>query len=311
MTQDARNALICNGYDIDSRDSWRPAILFPMTSVKSSAWRRSAGDEVEVVSQKRLDGRQPRVLVVDAERIVAEMLSIALNASGIHTVTAWDGASALSAVRRFRPDLAIIDLRLPDMDGKQLLDRLREFHPALLTILLHQKSSRPTLKVDPHGWLVKPYSIEDAMSRVRRMLRNYGVDHASVHPVASVGDLVLDEEHLRVWRGGDQIVLTPTEFALMRFFVRNPCRVLGIREILGRVWHYDYAGQASQVRLYVAHLRRRVDVGRDPMIHTLRGTGYILKPAREALHPSGPLSVSALSNHIPVPPDANRVGGAE
>lgn len=280
-------------------------------TTESGAWRRSAGDEVEVVSREPLDGRQPRVLVVDAERIVAEMLSMALNVSGIHTTTAWDGASALSAVRRFRPDLAIVDLRLPDTDGQQLLDRLRGSHPALLTILLHQKSSRPTSKVDPHGWLVKPYSFEDAMSRVRRMLRDNGFNHVSVHAVASVGDLVLDEEHLRVWRGGDQIVLTSTEFALMRFFVRNPCRALGIREILGRVWHYDYAGQASQVRLYVAYLRRRVDDGRDPMIHTLRGTGYVLKPARGALHLSGASPVSALSNRIPMHADANGVGGTD
>ncbi|MCV7133925.1 response regulator transcription factor [Mycobacterium hodleri] len=278
-----------------------------MTSCDAGAWRQSAGSALEVVSRNHLDGRQPRVLVVDAERVVAEMLSIALNASGIHTTTACDGASALSAARCSRPDLAILDLRVPDMDGRLLLDRLRESHPTMLTILLHQKSSRPTVDTDPRDWLVKPFSIEDAMSRVRRTLRNNGVDHESVRPVASVGDLVLDEEHQRVWRGGDRIVLTPTEFALMRFFVRNPCRALGIREILGRVWHYDYTGQSSQVRLYVSYLRRRVDDGRDPMIHTLRRTGYILKPSRGDITPIAPSSVVVPS--VGIPEGVNGVAG--
>jgi len=252
-----------------------------MTSPSAGAGRPSPNGAVEVASRNHLDGRQPRVLVVDAKRVVAEMLSIALNGSGIHTITVCDGASALSAVRCFRPDLAIVDPRMPDMDGELLIGRLRESHPTLLTILLHQKSAaRPAADAVTRDWLAKPFSIEDAMSRVRKMLRDNGVDHESVHPVATVGDLVLDERHLHVWRGGDRIVLTPTEFALMRFFVRNPCRALGIREILGRVWHYDYTGQSSQVRLYVSYLRRRIDDGRDPMIHTLRRTGYILKPAR-------------------------------
>lgn len=249
----------------------------------AGAGRQSRSGAEEVISRNHLDGRSPRVLVVDAERVVAEMLSIALNGSGIDTVAASDGASALSLARSFGPDMVIVDPRMPDMDGQQLLSRLLESHPTLLTILLHQKSadrSRPVVDADPDGWLVKPFSIEDAMSRVRKLMRDNGMDHESLCAVVSVGDLVLDEEHLRVWRGNDQIRLTPTEFALLRFFVRNPCRALGIREILGRVWHYDYTGQSSQVRLYVSYLRRRIDDGRDPMIHTLRRTGYILKPSR-------------------------------
>ncbi|MEU0493992.1 response regulator transcription factor [Mycobacterium sp. NPDC006124] len=264
----------------------------------TDAWHLPARSGTRGLSQSHLASRQPRVLVVDAERVVAEMLSIALNASGIHTTTAGDGISALSEARRVKPDLAIVDLRLPDMNGQLLLDRLHESNPTLLTLLLHQRGSRPTVNAEPHGWLMKPFSIEDAMSRVRRTLRNHGVDHESVRPIASVGDLVLDEEHLRVWRGGDHIALTPTEFALMRFFIRNPCRALGIREILGRVWHYDYTGQAPQVRLYVSYLRRRVDDGRDPMIHTLRKTGYVLKPARDSIRPSPPPSVVGRAGRI-------------
>lgn len=226
------------------------------------------------------------MLIVDAERVVAEMLSIALNYDGVPTKAASDGATAMSVARWFRPDLVIIDCRLPDMDGDMLLHRLRESQPALLTILLQEKpAGRCRLNRNAIGddRLVKPFSIEDATSRVRRVLRNNGVDHDAVRSMTSVGDLVVDEEHRRVWRGDDEIVLTPTEFALMRFFVRNPCRALSTGEILGRVWHYDYTGQPSQVRLYVSYLRRRIDDGREPMIHTLRRTGYVFKRSSASL----------------------------
>lgn len=251
-------------------------------STSAAAWRAAPNGSGTAVRRNHVDGRQPRVLIVDAERVVAEMLSIALNREGIETITACDAASALSQARFFRPDLAILDLRMPDMDGSVLVSRLLESQPTLLTMLLHEKSvarSRPRRDSASDDWLLKPFSIEDATCRIRRTLRDNGIEHEAVRSRVSVGDLVLDEEHRRVWRGGDLIVLTPTEFALMRYFVRNPGRVLGIQEILGRVWHYDYAGHSSQVRLYVSYLRRRIDDGRDPMIHTVRRTGYVLKPS--------------------------------
>ncbi|WP_236147640.1 response regulator transcription factor [Mycolicibacterium sp. CH28] len=253
-----------------------------MSTASGAASRQSTITPEVRQPRTHLGGRQPRVLIIDAERVVAEMLSIALNGDGIHAMTASDGASAVSVARCFDPDLVILDYRLPDTDGPALLQRLLERRPSLPTISLHVKPTgryRPTRDLRGDAWLFKPFSIEDAMFRVRSALRNNGIDHESLRPIASVGDLVLDEERNLVWRGSDNIVLTPTEFALMRYFVRNSGRTLTTREILGRVWHYDYTGQSSQVRLYVSYLRRRIDDGRDPMIHTLRGVGYVFKPA--------------------------------
>lgn len=232
--------------------------------------------------RRRLDGRQPRVLIVDAERVVAEMLSIGLNCTGVQTMIAPDGTSALSVARRFDPDLVVLDQRLPDVDGNTLVHRLRDWRPSVLTVRMHDKpSGRQRSTRDAHGpvCLFKPFSIDDATSRVRGVLRNNGVAHEAVRSRVSVGDLVLDEERRLVWRGGENIVLTPTEFAMMRYFMRNPYRALSTREILGWVWHYDYTGQSSQVRLYVSYLRRRIDDGRQPTIHTVRRTGYVFTPA--------------------------------
>jgi two-component system, OmpR family, response regulator len=253
----------------------------PVTNLGIPASRQSP--LAPVVPRRHLDGRQPRVLIVDAERVVAEMSSIALNGDGIQTVTAPDGASALAMARSFDPDLVVLDQRLPDTDANTLVCRLRDWRPSVLTIRMHDKSGarqRSARDAAGEACLFKPFSIEDATSRVRAVLRKGGVDHDAVRARVSVGNLVLDEELRQVWRDGENIALTPTEFALMRFFVRNPGRALSTREILGRVWHYDYTGQSSQVRLYVSYLRRRIDDGREPMIHTLRRTGYVFKSAQ-------------------------------
>lgn len=239
-----------------------------------------------------IDGRQLKILIVDAERVVAEMLSLALTYEGAQTLTAHDGAVALSVARQFHPDLIIVDTRLPDIDGTTLVPRLVEGRPNLPIILL-RPGSRSRRDTDRSDWLSKPFSIENALSQVRMMLRNNGSDHPNVRPRRSIGDMVLDEDARSVSRSGDQIVLTPMQFDLLRFFVRNPHRALSTREILGRVWPYDYAGQTSQVRLYVSYLRKRIDDGRTPMIHTLRGTGYLFKPPHAIPPLTGPLRLRA------------------
>ncbi|KAA0077214.1 DNA-binding response regulator [Mycolicibacterium sp. P9-64] len=228
-----------------------------------------------------VDGRQIKTLIVDAEHVVADMLSLALSYEGAHTIAVHDGDAAISTVRQFRPDLVILDARLPDVDGMALMRRLADGQPNLPSILLQPKPAgahRSPRNTGHDDWLDKPFSIEDALSRIRLTLHNNGIRHPAVRTVSSVGELVLDEQDRSVRRAGDPIVLGPKEFDLLRFFVRNACRVLSSREILGRVWPYDYAGRPSQVRLYVSCLRKRIDDGRTPMIHTLRGTGYVFKP---------------------------------
>jgi two-component system OmpR family response regulator len=224
---------------------------------------------------------QVKVLIVDAECVVAEMLSMALQFEGALAMTAYDACGALSAARSFRPDLVILDPRLPDMDGMLLLERLLTCQPGLLTIVLRNERVSMGLHwtaAAGDDWLAKPFSIEDALSRVRRVLRNNGINQAWVRSTVAVGDLSVDEANRSVSRGGEDIVLTPTEFQLLHFFVRNACRAVTPGEILGRVWKYDSCGQLAQVRLYVMYLRRRIDDGRDPMIHTVPRTGYVIRP---------------------------------
>lgn len=224
--------------------------------------------------------RRVKILIIDAEPVVAEMLLIALDSEGARAMTAYDGAAAMSAARQLGPDVIILDPRLPDMDGNLPLQHLRERHPTMSVILLQEKAHRPTAKnVRGDACMSKPFSIEDALAQVRRVLRDNGATHASVQSMASVGDLVIDEDTRHVSRDGDTIILTPTEFKLLRLFVRNAFRPLSTQEILGRVWHYQYTGRPAQVQLYVSYLRRRIDYGRVPTIHTLRGTGYVLRPS--------------------------------
>jgi len=127
--------------------------------------------------------------------------------------------------------------------------------------------------------VTKPFSLEEVVARLRALLRRAGAAAAEEDARLVVGDLVLDEDSHEVFRDGEEIHLTATEFELLRYFMRNPRRVLSKAQILDRVWHYDFGGQANIVELYVSYLRRKIDAGRPPMIHTLRGAGYVLKPA--------------------------------
>jgi two-component system OmpR family response regulator len=128
-------------------------------------------------------------------------------------------------------------------------------------------------------YVTKPFSLEEVVARLRALMRRSGVHSRQSTSVLTVGDLTLDEDSHEVTRGGEEIGLTATEFELLRFFMRNPRRVLSKAQILDRVWHYDFGGQANVVELYVSYLRKKIDAGRAPMIHTLRGAGYVLKPA--------------------------------
>ena len=128
-------------------------------------------------------------------------------------------------------------------------------------------------------YVTKPFSLEEVVVRVRGMLRRVGTAVARTDAVVVVGDLSLDEDSREVTRGGDAVDLTATEFEVLRYLMRNPRRVLSKAQILERVWHYDFGGQTNVVELYISYVRRKIDAGRAPMIHTVRGVGYVLKPA--------------------------------
>jgi two-component system OmpR family response regulator len=235
------------------------------------------------VVMRRADGSPISILVVDDEAVLAEMVSMALRYEGWEVTTAPDGASAVSAARGARPDAVVLDLMLPDMSGLDVLRKLRELDPHLPVLLLTAKDAVEDriagLSAGGDDYVTKPFSLEEVVLRLRGLLRRTGISVEGNHSQIVVGDLVLDEDSHEVTRGGEQIVLTSTEFALLRFLMHNPKRVLSKSQILDRVWSYDFGGRSNIVELYISYLRKKIDTGRPPMIHTLRGAGYVLKPA--------------------------------
>jgi len=231
---------------------------------------------------RRADGSQLRVLVVDDESALAELVSMALRFENWAVRCAGDGGAAVREAKQFRPDAVVLDIMLPDLDGLEVLRRIRMDQPEVPVLFLTAKDAVEDriagLTVGGDDYVTKPFSVEELVLRVRSLLRR----SSSVASVTSsqlvVGELTLDEDSREVRRGGQEIHLTATEFELLRYLMRNPRRVLSKAQILDRVWEYDFGGQANIVELYISYLRKKIDAGREPMIHTLRGAGYVLKP---------------------------------
>ena len=241
-------------------------------------------NEPQRVVMRRADGNPINVLVVDDEPVLAELVSMALRYEGWEIATAGDGATAIALARENPPDVVVLDVMLPDMSGLDVLRKLRERIPHLPLLLLTAKDSVEDriagLTAGGDDYVTKPFSLEEVVLRLRALLRRTGVTSETGGAKIVVGDLALDEDSHEVTRGGDLISLTATEFELLRFMMRNSKRVLSKAQILDRVWSYDFGGRSNIVELYVSYLRKKIDSGREPMIHTLRGAGYVLKPAR-------------------------------
>ena len=231
---------------------------------------------------QRADGRPVRVLVVDDEPALTEVLSMALRYEGWDVRTAADGWSAVRQAREFRPDAVVLDVMLPDQHGFEVLRRMHEDAPALPVLFLTARDAVEDrvagLTAGGDDYVTKPFSLEEVVARVRVLVRRGGAVAAG-SATLTVGDLTMDEDSREVHRGADRLQLTATEYELLRFLMRNPRRVLSKAQILDRVWHHDFGGNGSVVELYVSYLRKKVDAGREPMIHTVRGAGYVLKPA--------------------------------
>ncbi|WP_323181012.1 response regulator transcription factor [Streptomyces sp. NBC_01142] len=230
----------------------------------------------------RPDGSPVRVLVVDDEAALSELLSMALRYEGWEVRSAGDGAGAVRSAREFRPDAVVLDVMLPDMDGLAVLGRLRRELPEVPVLFLTARDAVEDriagLTAGGDDYVTKPFSLEEVVARLRGLIRRSGTAAVRSESLLAVGDLTLDEDSHEVSRGGDSIHLTATEFELLRFLMRNPRRVLSKAQILDRVWSYDFGGQANVVELYVSYLRKKIDAGRTPMIHTRRGAGYLIKP---------------------------------
>jgi len=231
----------------------------------------------------RPDGSPIRALVVDDEAVLGDLLRMALRSEGWEARAVDDGQTALRVVREFAPDVVILDVMMPGLDGMQLLRRLRAAGNDVPVLFLTAKDGVDDriagLTAGGDDYVTKPFSLEEVVARLRGLVRRTLPGAVADGPEIRVGDLVLDEESYEVSRRGIPIQLTATEFELLRFLMRNPKRVLSRQQILDRVWAYDFGGRSTIVELYISYLRKKIDALGPPMIHTVRSVGYLLKPA--------------------------------
>ncbi len=222
-----------------------------------------------------------RVLVVDDEPSITDAVATALRYEGFETREVATGRAAEKAIDDFRPDLVVLDVMLPDLNGFEIARRLRDGRQRTPVIFLTAKDSTEDklagLAVGD-DYVTKPFSLAEIVARVRAVLRR---TRGAEEGVLRFADLVLNEETREVWRGQELVELTRTEFELLRFFMLNPRRVLSKRQILDNVWHYDFGGDPNVVETYVSYLRKKLDRLGPPLIQTIRLVGYALRePAR-------------------------------
>ncbi len=230
----------------------------------------------------RADGSPIRVLLVDDEPALTNLVKMALHYEGWDVDIAHNGRDAIAKFDKGGPDVLVLDIMLPDVDGLRILERVREADNYTPTLFLTARDSvmdRVTgLTAGADDYMTKPFSLEELVARLRGLLRRATQLTPPAAETLSVGDLRVDAASREVTRDGTPISLSSTEFELLRFLMRNPRRALSRTEILDRVWNYDFAGRTSIVDLYISYLRKKIDSGRKPMIQTVRGIGYMLRP---------------------------------
>ncbi|WP_022867303.1 response regulator transcription factor [Schaalia vaccimaxillae] len=233
----------------------------------------------------RADGTPARILVVDDEAVLAELLAASLRHQGWDTKTAGNGWEGLDLADDFDPDIVVLDIQMPGLDGMETLSRLRKKNPHLPVLFLTARDAVADrvagLRAGADDYVTKPFDLDEVTARIDALLRRSGMASATVSHVLTVGDLVLDEDSHDVTRDGEPVSLTNTEFELLRYLMENPNVVLSKSQILDRVWSYDFGGQANVVELYISYLRKKLETDRTPMIHTVRGAGYILRPGED------------------------------
>jgi two-component system OmpR family response regulator len=226
---------------------------------------------------------EPRILVVEDDAELRDLLGRALAESDFKVTAVGTGHEAMARIGAAQPAALVIDIGLPDTDGRDLCQALRAHGMAAPVLFLTARDAVTDrlsgFAAGGDDYVTKPFSIEELVARLRALMRRAGATDRRTSSVLTVGDLTLDEDSHEVFRGGDEVHLTATEFELLRFLMRNPRRVLSKAQILDRVWNYDFGGQANVVELYISYLRKKIDAGRPAMIHTMRGAGYVLKPA--------------------------------
>jgi two-component system OmpR family response regulator len=235
---------------------------------------------------------EARLVVVDDEPNIRELLSTSLRFAGFEVHAAADGNGALQLVRDVEPDLVVLDVMLPDMDGFTVTRRMRATGRHTPVVFLTAKDDTQDkvqgLTVGGDDYVTKPFSLEEVVARIRAVLRRTGVPAPEAEAVLHVGDLEMDEDSHEVRRAGVEVDLSPTEFKLLRYLMLNSGRVLSKAQILDHVWQYDWGGDANIVESYISYLRRKIDTLEvdgeplPPLIHTKRGVGYLLRAPQPA-----------------------------
>ena len=228
---------------------------------------------------------EARVLVIDDEPTIVELLSVSLRFQGFEVATAATGAEGLDKARSFRPEAMILDVMMPGMDGFGLLRRLRADGveaPVLFLTARDEVEDKVTgLTLGADDYVTKPFSLEEVVALLRVILRRSGKNDDERKAVRlSFADIELDDDTHEVWKAGEPVALSPTEFTLLRYFMINAGTVLSKPRILDHVWRYDFGGEVGVVESYVSYLRRKVDTGDVRLIHTLRGVGYVMREPR-------------------------------
>jgi two-component system OmpR family response regulator len=228
---------------------------------------------------------EARLLVVDDEPNIRELLSASLRYAGFEVATAADGQQALALADSFRPDLLVLDVMMPGLDGFGVVRRLRQSgrHTPVLFLTARDaaedKVSGLTLGGD--DYVTKPFSLDEVLARIRAVLRrSAGAQQIAEAPRLSFADIELDEESHEVIKAGEVISLSPTEFKLLRYLMANAGRVLSKAQILDHVWNYDFNGEANVVESYISYLRRKIDTTEPRLLQTIRGVGYTLRLPR-------------------------------
>lgn len=229
---------------------------------------------------------EARILVVDDEPNIVELLSVSLRFAGFDVRTAGDGQTALEVASSFGPDLLVLDVMMPGLDGFDVLRSLRSGGSRTPVLFLTARDAAQDkitgLTLGGDDYVTKPFSLEEVVARIRSVLRRSdGSDGAGARTSRlSFAGLELDEDSHEAWKAGEPVALSPTEFKLLRFFLMNPGRVLSKAQILDHVWQYDFGGEANVVESYVSYLRKKLDTNEPRLLHTLRGVGYVLRLPR-------------------------------
>ena len=220
-----------------------------------------------------------RLLLVDDEVNLRSMLEAALRHSGFEVHAVDSGRAALEAVGPLAPDLVVLDVMLPDLDGFAVCQRWRQEGRRTPVVFLTARDGTEDkvrgLTTGGDDYLVKPFSLEELVARIQAVLRRTG--NGRTGAVLQCADLVLDDDAHLVTRSGEEVGLSPTEFNLLHFMLANQGRVLSKAQILDHVWHYDFGGDGGVVETYIGYLRRKVDACEPRLIHTIRGVGYVLR----------------------------------